>query len=321
MVVSLANCVGVRGKTRILAKKLQTLEMIVNSIIFIFALVYKSIIIYLIKIIQDEYLDCSKEKKMGKKFFTVTALFLLTISAVFADSHLKNIHTESVTYTVDGKRLIGYLAYDESISVKRPGVLVVHEWRGINDYAKKRAVDLAKEGYVAFALDMYGDGKEIPQAEARAMSTAVGTDYPLVKKRFNAALDILKAAKYVDTGKTAAIGYCFGGGIVLNMARMGTDINGVVGFHSSINTGLIAQKGDIKTKVLAIQGDADPAAPVEKQTAFITEMKESGVDFSYIVYGNLPAHNFTNPDGSTYYEDEAKMAWASMLVFFDSIFK
>lgn len=258
---------------------------------------------------------------MKTKILAVIAVFLLTVSAVFADNHQKKIHTESVTYTVDGKNLIGYLAYDESVTVKRPGVLVVHEWRGINDYAKKIAVDLAKEGYVAFALDMYGDGKEIPQADARAVSTAVGTDYPLVKKRFNAALDVLKAAKYTDTGKTAAIGYCFGGGIVLNMARMGTDIKGVVGFHSSINTGLTAQKGDIKTKVLAIQGDADPAAPVEKQTAFIKEMKESGADFSYIIYGNLPAHNFTNPAGSTYYEKEAKMAWASMLVFFDSIFK
>ena len=258
---------------------------------------------------------------MKIRFFTIIALFLLTLSAVFADNHPKNIYIESVTYTVDGQKLIGYLAYDESISVKRPGVIVVHEWRGINDYAKKRAVDLAKEGYVAFALDMYGDGKEIPQSEARAMSSAVGTDYPLVKKRFNAALDILKGVKFVDSGKTAAIGYCFGGGIVLNMARMGTDINGVVGFHSSINTGLTAGKGDIKTKILAIQGDADPAAPVEKQTAFINEMKETGADFSYIVYGNLPAHNFTNPAGSTYYEDEANMAWASMLVFFDKIFK
>jgi dienelactone hydrolase len=258
---------------------------------------------------------------MKIKIFTVIPLLLLTISTVFSDNHAKNIYTESVAYTVDGKRFIGYLAYDSSITAKRPGVLVVHEWRGINDYAKTRAVDLAKEGYVAFALDMYGDGKEIPQSDARAISTAVGTDYPLVKKRFNAALDILKAAKFTDSANTAAIGYCFGGGIVLNMARMGTDIKGVVGFHSSINTGFNARKGDIKTKILAIQGDADPSAPYEKQTAFITEMKDSGADFSYIVYGNLPAHNFTNPAGSTYYEDEAKMAWASMLVFFDKVFK
>ena len=257
---------------------------------------------------------------MKNRIFSIVLLFLLFTSAVFAQNSDQNIYTESITYTVDGQKLVGLLAYDKTISSKRPGVLVVHEWQGINAYAKKRAVDLAKEGYVAFALDMYGDGKEIPRSEARAMSGKIGSDYPLIQKRFNAALEILKKAEFTDKNRIAAIGYCFGGGIVLNMARMGTDINGVVGFHSSINTGLTAGKGDIKTKVLAIQGDADPAAPVEKQQAFLEEMKESGADFSYIVYGNLPAHNFTNPSGNSYYEDEANMAWASMLVFFDSIF-
>ena len=240
---------------------------------------------------------------------------------MLAEDHSHDIYTKNITYYVDGQKLIGVLAYDKASAEKKPGILVVHEWQGINDYAKKRASDLAKEGYVAFALDMYGDGMEIPRSEAREMSNKIGSDYPLIKKRFNAALDILKKSEYTDKSKTAAIGYCFGGGIVLNMARMGTGIDGVVGFHSSINTGLTAEKGDIKTKILAIQGDADPAAPVEKQQAFIKEMKDAEADFSYIVYGNLPAHNFTNPSGRTYYKDEADMAWASMLVFFDSIFK
>jgi len=247
--------------------------------------------------------------------------FMSIRQLAFGQSVSGNIKTESIRYTVDGQELIGYLAYDASSSVQRPGVLVVHEWLGINEYAKKRAVDLAGEGYVAFALDMYGDGKEIPMAEARTMSGNVGSDFPLIQKRFNAALDILKKARFVEPNKIAAIGYCFGGGIVLNMARMGTDIAGVVGFHSSINTGLNAKPGDVKTKVLAIQGDADPAAPEDKQKAFVKEMKEAGADFTYIVYGNLPAHNFTNPKGSTYYEDEANLAWSSMLTFFRSIFK
>lgn len=258
---------------------------------------------------------------MKIKIFSILSLFLLITFPSFADQTTENVYTESIIYNVDGQRLIGFLAYDKSKTSKRPGILVVHEWQGINDYAKKRAVDLAKDGYVAFALDMYGDGKEIPLSEARTMSGAVGSDFALIKKRFNAALDVLTNAEYTDKNKTAAIGYCFGGGVVLNMARMGTDINGVVGFHSSINTGLTAQKGDIKTRILAIQGDSDPAAPEEKQKAFIKEMKESEADFSYIVYGNLPAHNFTNPAGKTYFEDEANMAWASMLVFFDSIFR
>lgn len=262
-----------------------------------------------------------KEINMKKRFlFTLVMTFLLG-SLIFAQTTSGNIYTESISYKVDGKEFIGFLAYDKSSNVQRPGVIVVHEWLGINDYAKKRAVDLANEGYVAFALDMYGDGKEIPMSEARSMSSKVGSDFPLIEKRFNAALNVLKNARYVDRNNIAAIGYCFGGGVVLNMARMGTTINGVVSFHASINTGLTAGKGDVKTRILAIQGDGDPAAPEEKQKAFVAEMKTSGADFSYIVFGNLPAHNFTNPSGSSYYEDEANLSWASMLTFFDSIFK
>jgi dienelactone hydrolase len=258
---------------------------------------------------------------MKASFALALVAFLAIGQLAFGQAVPGNIRTESIRYAVDGQELIGYLAYDASSTASRPGVLVVHEWLGINEYAKQRAVDLATEGYVAFALDMYGDGKEIPMAEARTMSGKVGSDFPLIKKRFNAALDVLKKARYVNPDKIAAIGFCFGGGIVLNMARMGTDIDGVVGFHSSINTGLNAKPGDVKTKILAIQGDGDPAAPEERQKAFVKEMKEAGADFSYIVFGNLPAHNFTNPKGSTYYEDEANMAWAAMLTFFDSIFK
>lgn len=253
----------------------------------------------------------------------VSAFVALTAvgGVAFGQSVAGDIQTESIRYMVDGQEFIGLLAYDAKSSSSRPGVIVVHEWRGINDYAKKRAVDLASEGYVAFAVDMYGGGKEIPQADARTMSSKVGSDFPLIQRRFNAALDILRKARYVDSNRIAAIGYCFGGGIVLNMARMGTDIKGVVGFHSSINTGLTAKAGDVRTRILAIQGDADPAAPEEQQKAFVKEMKEAGADFSYIVFGNLPAHNFTNPLGTTYYEDEANLAWASMLTFFGSIFK
>ena len=300
----------------------QQLSLLLSDKIFqflektdLFSLIIKKYVFH-----HGTYRDFPREEKMIKRFLTVISLFLLVFSSVYGDNASQNIQTESITYYVDGQKLIGYLAYDRSDMTQRPGVLVVHEWQGINKYAKKRAVDLAKEGYVAFALDMYGDGKEIPRSEARAKSGSVGSDFPLIEKRFNAALDILKKAKYVDESKIAAIGYCFGGGIVLNMARLGTEINGVVGFHSSINTGLTAEKGDIKTKILAIQGDLDPAAPVEKQKAFMEEMKESVSDFSYIIYGNVAAHNFTNPDGSSYFEDEANMAWASMLAFFDSIF-
>lgn len=258
---------------------------------------------------------------MKIKIFSTISLFLLISFPAFAVDLNQNIHTESVSYTVDGQELIGLLAYDTSNTTKRPGVLVVHEWQGINAYAKKRAVDLASEGYVAFALDMYGDGKEIPLANAKKMSQTIGSDYPLIEKRFNAALDILKNAEYTDSDKIAAIGYCFGGGIVLDMARMGTGIDGVVGFHPTINTGLTAFKDDITTKILVIQGDSDPVAPKKAQKDFIKEMNETETNYSYIIYGNVSAHNFTNPVGETYLEDEANMAWASMLIFFNSIFE
>ena len=230
------------------------------------------------------------------------------------------IVTMDIPYTVDGENFIGYLAYDESITSPQPGVLVVHEWRGINTYARRRAEDLAKEGYVAFAVDLYGDGIEIPRSEAPAKAGEIGSDFPLIETRFNAALDIIKSYEQTDSDRIAAIGYCFGGGIVLNMARMGTEIAGVVSFHGSLNTGLNANPGDIKTKVLAIQGDKDPVAPLERQVAFRNEMDASGAEYTYIIYDDVAAHNFTNPEGDTYFENEAEMAWQEMLDFFDAIF-
>jgi len=257
---------------------------------------------------------------MTKAYAFVVALLAISAGMATGQEASGAIVTESITYLVDGEEFVGYLAYDSSSRELRPGVIVVHEWLGINDYARRRAADLAREGYVAFALDMYGGGRTIPMSEARSTSGRVGSDFPLIERRFNAALDVLRDADYVDPSRIAAIGYCFGGGIVLNMARMGTGIDGVVSFHGSLNTGLTAQPGDVRTRILAIQGDTDPVAPVDRQEAFKEEMKAAGADLSYIIFGNLPAHNFTNPDGQTYYEDEANLAWASMLAFFDSIF-
>ena len=230
------------------------------------------------------------------------------------------IMTKDIAYSAGGKTFIGYLAWDASRADRRPGILVVHEWLGLNEYAKRRARDLAAEGYAAFALDMYGDGKAIPMSEARGMSGKVGSDFPLIKERFNAALAVLKSQPFVDGNNLAAIGYCFGGGIVLNMARMGTTIKGVVSFHGSINTGLTAKPGDIVTKILAYQGDGDPAAPEEKRNAFIAEMDSSGADYEYVVFDNVKAHNFTNPDGSSYYEKESRLAWDGMIAFFNGLF-
>jgi len=255
---------------------------------------------------------------MKTKVLSLLVLFLLPLVSVLAQG--RDIATREIRYKVGTEEFVGYLAWDKALKTPVPGVLVVHEWLGINEYAKKRAVDLANEGYVAFALDMYGEGKTVPMSEARGMSGKVGSDFPLIQARFNAALVELKKEALVDKSKIAAIGYCFGGGIVLNMARMGTDLKGVVSFHGSVNTGLTAKKGDIRTKVLAIQGDADSAAPADRQATLKKEMAEAGADFQYIIYPNVPAHNFTNPAGSTYYAKEADMAWASMKDFFKKLF-
>ncbi len=258
----------------------------------------------------------------NRRIFLVIALLIAATGLLFAQSDReREVVSETVRYSVDGQDLVGFLAYDRASTARRPGVIVVHEWQGINDYARTRATDLAEEGYVALALDMYGDGIEVPISEARTMSRRVGSDFALIEARFNAALEVLRDSPYVDASNIAAIGYCFGGGIVLNMARMGTEIDGVVSFHGSLNTGLTADAGDIKTQILAIQGDADPVAPLERQNAFKEEMASAGADLAYIIFGNLPAHNFTNPRGSSYFEAEANLAWAAMLSFFDSIFE
>jgi dienelactone hydrolase len=263
----------------------------------------------------DSILYLNKELRYMKKQLLLT-LFILIVSTVHAQG---GIIVKEIAYEAEGQKLIGYLAMPENAQ-DVPGILVVHEWTGLNAYAKKRAEDLAKEGFAAFALDMYGDGMEISISEARTMSRSIGSDFPLIQARFNAALEVLKSQVGVDPEKIAAIGYCFGGGIVLNMARMGTDIAGVVSFHGSLNTGLTAEPGDIQTSVLAIQGDEDPVAPLSAQNAFRDEMEKSAVDFRYIIYPNVRAHNFTNPAGSSYFEKEAEMAWNSMLQFFDNIF-
>ncbi len=251
---------------------------------------------------------------------SLTLLLIASLTIQFAAQTAGNVMTEVVKYKADGVEMQGYLAYDSSLKGKRPGVIVVHEWTGLNDYARFRAEELARQGYVAFAADMYGGGKVVSFEEARSLSGQVGSDFPLIEKRFNAALKVLQNQPGVDRSQIGAIGYCFGGGIVLNMARMGAELQGIVSFHASINTGLDAGPGDVKTPLLVIQGAGDPAAPVERQEAFKAEMNGAGADYRYIIYPDVDAHNFTNPEGRSYYPEEAEAAWKEMLDFFDKRF-
>lgn len=226
------------------------------------------------------------------------------------------IITQNVEYK-DGKTVLeGFLAYDDSIQGKRPGVLVVHEWKGLNDYAKKRAEQLAQMGYVAFAADMYGRGVIAKDhAEAARLSGVYRDDRKLTRKRAKAAYKVLAKNPNVDSSKIAAIGYCFGGMTVLEMARAGMDLKGVASFHGSLPTPLPAEKGKVKAKVVVFHGGDDTFAGASDVPDFETEMKNAGVDWTFVVLGGA-AHSFTVPEagnnkasGMAYDEKADKRSW------------
>ncbi len=204
---------------------------------------------------------------------------------------------EERVYDVDGTRLTGFLAYDRS-RPQSPGVLVVHEWWGHNDYARRRAKMLADLGYTAFALDMYGDGKlaRHPEDATKFMNEVV-QNASLTQKRFLAALALLKSHPSVNPDKIGAIGYCFGGGVVLNMARMGADLEGVVSFHGSLGPMRPAAPGTVKADLLVLNGAADPFVTEEQKKAFNQEMEAAGVTYEFIDYPGVK-HSFTNPEAT-----------------------
>ena len=237
---------------------------------------------------------------------------------------------KEISYTQGETVMKGYIAYDDSVSGERPGILVVHEWWGHNDYARKRADMLAELGYTALAVDMYGDGKQADHPkDAGKFANAVGGNMPLAKARFQAALQQLKAHSTVDDDDIAAIGYCFGGGIVLNMARQGVDLKGVVSFHGSLATQNPAEKGEVRAKVRVFNGAADPMVKDEHVKAFEQEMKAAGVDYRLVNYPGAK-HAFTNPDADRYaekfqlplgYQEKAdRDSWEQMQRFFKEIF-
>jgi len=249
----------------------------------------------------------------------------------FSLTVLAEVQTQEITYKVGNNEFTGYLAYDDAISGKRPGIIVVHEWWGHNDYARKRAKMLAELGYTAFALDMYGSGKLADHPnDAKQFMQAVMSNLSEVQKRFQAAHKILTDHASVDKDKTAAIGYCMGGGISLHMARFGVDLDGVVSFHGSLGTKTPAKPEQVKARVLVFTGEADPFVPAEQVEAFENEMKMAGVSFELKGYPGVK-HSFTNPVADSFAErfnmplayDEAadKDSWQRMQAFFKEIFK
>jgi len=258
------------------------------------------------------------------------AIFAFALLAVVVVSQAGIIRQE-ITYSGDGQTLKGYLAYNDSIKGKMPGILVVHEWWGNNDYSRKRADMLAELGYVAFAVDMYGDGKVVDTpADAGKLSGKAMSDMNGMKSRFLAALALLKKNKAVDPKRIAAIGYCFGGGIALNMACSGVDLQGVVSFHGSLAAVAPAKPGAVKAKLLICNGAADQFNPEAVVKNFKAEMDSSKADYKLVNYADA-MHSFTNPASTeigkkyniplAYNEKADKKSWTDMQEFFGMIFK
>ncbi len=264
--------------------------------------------------------------------YAIITLFILFIS--FNCSNQKNeepsVMGKEVNYTSGGTTLKGYFAYDENWKGTRPGVIVVHEWWGNNDYSRKRTEMLAELGYVALAIDMYGDGKQADNPnDAGKLAGEVMQNMETAKARFDAGVNFLKAQSQTDPDKIAAIGYCFGGGVVLRMALAGDDLNGVVSFHGSLPTDTVNSPKQVKAKLLVCTGDADPFVPKEQVDKFKKTLGNSKVDYVLISYPGA-LHAFTNPASDStgkkfnipiaYNKDADEKSWEEMKKFFKEIF-
>lgn len=237
---------------------------------------------------------------------------------------------EEVSYATDSVTMNGYIAYDKASTEKRPGILVVHEWWGHNAYSRQRADMLAELGYVALAIDMYGDGKEAahPQ-DAMKFSSSVMSNIDDAQARFVKALETLKANPMVDPEQIGAIGYCFGGSVVLTMANMGMDLDAVVAFHSGVQLPVMPEAGKLKAKVLVLNGADDPFVSPESVEAFKAAMDASGAQYKYEAYEGA-VHAFTSKGADSlgakfelplkYNEAADKASWEEMKMMFSSVF-
>lgn len=235
------------------------------------------------------------------------------------------MHIADIEYSSDGLRLVGQIAVDDSHDGKRPAVLVSHEGNGLTDHSKNSARKLAELGYVAFALDYYGDGQPLPPDQIMARFSELAGDPSRTRALGQAGLDVLLSSEYADATKVAAIGYCFGGTMSLELARSGADIKAVVGFHSGLATSRPDDAANITGSVLVCIGTEDPLVPAAQRVAFEEEMRAGGVDWRMNLYGGA-VHSFTNPaaDGSNpaiAYEAKADArSWRAMLDLFTEKF-
>ena len=256
-----------------------------------------------------------------KIFLTIIGL------AVAIQSTFAAIKTETIEYKEGDTTLEGVLIYDDSIVTKRPGILIAHQWKGLTDYEKKRGEMLAKLGYVAFAADIYGKGTRPKDVqEASQFAGKYQNDRDVLQRRVKAGFEQLKKSRMVDPQNIAAIGYCFGGTTVLELARSGAELDGVVSFHGGLGTPNADATPNIKSKILVLHGADDPYVPNAEIEAFAQEMRRTKADWQLVAYGNA-VHSFTdwnagndNSKGAAYNEKADKRSWEVMKDFFNELF-
>ena len=262
------------------------------------------------------------------KIIRPLALTALLLTLGLAAAARAEVVTEAVPYEHDGQQLEGFLAYDDAVADgdKRPGVLIIHAWWGLGENAKERARMLAELGYVAFALDMYGQGKltDDPKQASQWAGTFY-SDRDLFRAVATAGLDVLKGQPRVDADRLAAIGYCFGGAGVMELAYGGADVKGVVSFHGGLLPVREEDADAADAKVLICHGQADSFYPLDKLIPAIDTLQEAEVDVTTIIYSGA-VHAFTDDttgvelDGVAYDADADRRSWAHMKLFFDELF-
>ena len=270
-----------------------------------------------------------KAKTFLKTLLIFTAMVFYS-SRTNANGPVPSLKEEAVTYSSNGVTLKGIIVYDSNIKGKRPAVVVVPEWWGLTDYAIMRARMLAELGYVAMAADMYGDGKiAADPGEAQALATPFYQDPQLAKTRLEAAVARIKGNAQTDPGQIAAIGYCFGGYVVLNAAKLGSDLKGVVSFHGGL-TGAPVKKELLKAKILVCHGGSDKFVSMDDYNSLKHKLDSIGADNTFRIYANA-THAFSNPDATAngkkfnmpieYNQQADKDSWSDMKEFLAGIFK
>lgn len=255
-------------------------------------------------------------------------ILLLLTALLSAFSVQAEIQSRIIEYREGDTILEGVLVLDAAVAGPRPAVLIAHQWKGLGDYERRRAEMLARLGYVAFAIDVYGKGVRVDNArDASALAGKYKSDRALLRARVRAGLEALKREAKVDPARIGAIGYCFGGTTVLELARSGAEVAGVVSFHGGLGTADSAAAGRIRARVLVLHGADDPFVPAAEVAAFQEEMRAGKADWQLVSYGGA-VHSFTDwgagsdhSRGAAYNEKADQRSWEAMRAFFSELFR